>query len=70
MRLMLATMLGLSILLTLPAAAAPLAAKAAGIESAAASAVVPVAGGCGYGWHRRHWQDRWGYWHWGRCVPN
>ena len=29
-----------------------------------------VAGGCGWGWHRRHWQDRSGYWHWGRCVPD
>ena len=21
-------------------------------------------------WHREHWRDRWGYWHWGECVPN
>jgi hypothetical protein len=21
-------------------------------------------------WHRGHWRDRWGYWHWGECVPN
>jgi hypothetical protein len=26
--------------------------------------------GCGPGWHRHHWRDRWGYWHWGHCVPN
>ncbi|HJU16987.1 MAG TPA: hypothetical protein VJ770_11015 [Stellaceae bacterium] len=26
--------------------------------------------GCGLGWHRRMWRDRWGRWHWGRCVPN
>jgi hypothetical protein len=19
--------------------------------------------GCGYGWHRGRWRDRWGYWH-------
>ena len=29
-----------------------------------------VAEGCGWGWHRHHWQDRWGNWHWGRCVPD
>jgi len=22
------------------------------------------------GLHRAHWRDRWGYWHWGRSVPN
>jgi hypothetical protein len=22
------------------------------------------------GWHRGHWRDRWGYWHWGRCYLN
>jgi hypothetical protein len=26
--------------------------------------------GCGWGWHRAHWRDHWGYWHWGRCYPN
>lgn len=29
-----------------------------------------VAEGCGPGWHRHHWIDRWGHWHWGHCVPN
>jgi cyanophycinase-like exopeptidase len=29
-----------------------------------------VAEGCGWGWHRHHWIDRWGHWHWGHCVPN
>jgi hypothetical protein len=28
-----------------------------------------VAEGCGYGYRRTVWQDEWGYWHWGRCVP-
>ena len=28
-----------------------------------------VAQGCGWRWHRHHWRDRWGYWHWGRCFP-
>ena len=29
-----------------------------------------VAGGCGWGSHRRQWQDRWANWHWSRCVPD
>ena len=28
-----------------------------------------VANGCGYGQRRTQWQDQWGRWHWGRCVP-
>ena len=28
-----------------------------------------VAHGCGYGQRRTQWQDQWGQWHWGRCVP-
>jgi len=28
-----------------------------------------VAQGCGYGQRRTQWQDQWGRWHWGRCVP-
>jgi hypothetical protein len=40
------------------------------IELGAAPPVELVAGGCGWGWHRHHWRDSWGYWRWGRCVPN
>ena len=36
----------------------------------AAPPIELVAEGCGWGWHRRHWLDRWGHWHWGHCVPN
>jgi hypothetical protein len=36
----------------------------------AAPAIELVAQGCGWGRHRHHWRGRWGYWHWGRCVPN
>jgi hypothetical protein len=36
----------------------------------AAPPIELVAEGCGWGWHRHHWIDRWGHWHWGRCVPN
>ena len=50
--------------------AAPVPTKATPAELGAASAVELVAQGCGWGWHRRHWWDRWGYSHWGRCVPN
>jgi hypothetical protein len=34
-------------------------------------AVMPVANGCGAGWHwRPGWRDRYGNWHPGHCVPN
>jgi hypothetical protein len=36
----------------------------------AAPPVELVREGCGPGWHRHHWRDRWGYWHWGHCVRN
>ena len=29
-----------------------------------------VRDGCGYAYHRTRWQDEWGEWYWGRCVPN
>ncbi len=35
----------------------------------AASAISLVRDGCGAGWHRQGWRDRWGNWH-SRCVPN
>jgi hypothetical protein len=50
--------------------AAPVPTKATPAELGAAPTVELVAQGCGWSWHRRHWRDRWGYWHWGRCVPN
>ena len=43
--------------------AAPLPPKPSAIELGAAPPVELVAGGCGWGWHRQHWRDRWGYWH-------
>ena len=48
--------------------AAPLAPIRASVEPGAAPPVELVAGGCGWGWHRRHWQDRQGNWHWGGCL--
>ena len=29
-----------------------------------------VAQGCSLGWHRGHWQDPSGAWHWGHCFPS
>jgi hypothetical protein len=34
-----------------------------------ASSLHLVAGGCGIGFHRQSWRDRYGRWH-VRCVPN
>jgi hypothetical protein len=34
-----------------------------------APSIALVREGCGAGWHREAWQDRWGNWH-RRCVPN
>jgi hypothetical protein len=45
------------------AQAAPLAPSPGSIELVVAPPVELVAG-CGWGWHRVHWQDHWGYWHW------
>ena len=39
-------------------------------ELHSAPAIELIRQGCGWGWYRAHWRDRWGYWHWGRCVPN
>jgi hypothetical protein len=29
-----------------------------------------VTQGCSAGWHRGHWQDSSGEWHWGDCFPS
>ena len=39
-------------------------------ELHSAPAMELIRQGCGWGWHRAHWRDRWGYWHWGHCVSN
>jgi hypothetical protein len=52
------------------AQAVPLTPMPAAIELGAMPPIELVAQGCGWGWHRSHWRGRWGYWHWGRCVPN
>ena len=45
--------------------AAPFALDAAAIELASAQPLEPAAQDCGWGWHRTHWRDQWGNWHWG-----
>jgi hypothetical protein len=49
--------------------AAPLSPNPASIELGATPPIELVSQGCGLGWHRVRWQDHWGYWHWGHCVP-
>ena len=49
------------------AQAAPFTPKRASIELGTAPPFELVDHGCGWGWHRVHWQDHWGYWHW-HCV--
>jgi len=71
MRTILATFAGLVALAAVSAQAAPVPrAKATGAELGASSAVELVRQGCGWGWHRGRWRDRWGYWHWGGCYRN
>ena len=71
MRTMVPTVAGLLTLAAVSAQAAPLPpAKASPAEVRAASPIELVRQGCGWGLHRGHWRDCWGYWHWGRCYPN
>jgi len=53
-----------------PLQAAPVPTKALRSKLGVAPSLELVRDGCGRGWHRHHWRDQWGYWHWGRCVPN
>jgi hypothetical protein len=62
---------GLALIAAVSAQAAPISAiKAPAAELGAKPPIEPIRDGCGHGWHRTHWHDRWGSWHWGRCVPN
>jgi hypothetical protein len=71
MRTMVPTIAGLLALAAVSAQAAPLPpAKATLVELGTAPPIELVRQGCGLGWHREHWRDRWGYWHWGSCYPN
>lgn len=71
MRITIATLAGLVALATVSVQAAPFVPKKAlPPELSAGPPIEQVAQGCGSGWHRHHWRDYWGRWHWGRCVPN
>ena len=64
MRIIIATCAGLVALSSISVQAAPLPPTMAGPPQ-----LELVAEGCGYGYRRTRWQDDWGRWHWGRCVP-
>jgi len=71
MRTMIATLAGLTVLVAVSVQAAPLPpAKATPAKLSTVPPIELVRQGCGWGWHRGGWRDRWGYWHWGRCYPN
>jgi hypothetical protein len=70
MRMMVAACAGLVTLSAVSMQAAPLSpTKVIAPELSVAAPTELVAQGCGYGYRRTRWQDQWGYWHWGRCVP-
>jgi hypothetical protein len=71
MRTVIATLASLVVLAAVSVHAAPLPpANATSTELSSVPPIEQVAQGCGWGWHRHHWRDRWGYWHGGRCVAN
>lgn len=71
MRIPIAALAGLVALMAVSAQAAPMPpAKATPTERRTAPPIELVRQGCGWGWHRARWRDRWSYWHWGHCVPN
>jgi hypothetical protein len=70
MRKMAVILAGLISLAALSVEASPLPAARAMATGARVTPPVELAAqGCGYAYRRTRWQDLWGYWHWGRCVP-
>jgi hypothetical protein len=68
MRVIVATFTGLVALAAISVQAAPLApTKITGAELGASPSIELVRQGCGWGWHRGRWRDRW---HWGGCYRN
>jgi hypothetical protein len=65
----LAVVCGLALAAT-PLQAAPVPTKPLPGELGVGPSLELVRDGCGRGWHRHHWRDQWGYWHWGDCVPD
>jgi hypothetical protein len=70
MRAMIATLAGLLALTTVSVQAAPLApVKVSRVEIATAPPIELARQGCGWGWHRGLWRDRWGYLALGPLLP-
>ena len=70
LRTMIATFAGVMALAAISSYAAPIPpAKTPQTELGASRSIELAAQGCGYGYKRTQWQDEWGRWHWGRCVP-
>jgi hypothetical protein len=70
LRAIIGTVVGVLAFAAVSAHAGPVATKVMKVESQPAPSIELVRQGCGWGWHRVRWWDQWGYWHWGRCVPN
>src|SRR5215831_8848402 len=72
MRAVVLTFVSLTALAAVSANGAPITipAKPMHIEAGTGAPIELVRDDCGHGWHRTGWRDRWGYWHWGDCVPN
>ena len=68
MRAAIAALVAVFGLMALPAPGWAAPAAPQGIAVAAPS-IWMVRDGCGAGWHKQGWRDRWGNWH-RRCVPN
>jgi hypothetical protein len=70
MRIIVTTCAALLALGAISVEAAPLLpAKSGPPEVTSPPPVELVNHGCGYGQRRTQWQDQYGHWHWGRCVP-
>ena len=70
MRTMAVILAGSVVLAATSVQAAPVVpAKGAEARPNGAPPIELVRDGCGYGYYRTQWQDGWGNWHWGRCVP-
>ena len=71
MRMIIGTLAGLAGLAAVSVQAAPLpSSKAYAAERDGSPPIELVRDGCDHGWHRHHWRDQWGYWHWGYCIPD
>jgi hypothetical protein len=67
-RVIIATCASVAFVVSVQAAQLP-PAKALPTELTVSPPIVLAADGCGYGYKRTRWQDQWGRWHWGHCIP-